>query len=80
VSWTLAAAALPVLALVLAGYVAALGYAVTRPSVPSATQDLADRLLAHHATDGLTAPGAGLTAPGAGLTVARLVFVARRTI
>jgi hypothetical protein len=50
-------AALPVLGLVLAGYVAALAYAVTLPSVPSATQDLADWLLAHHATDGLTSFG-----------------------
>jgi hypothetical protein len=49
--------ALPVLAVVLAGYAAALGYAVTLPSVPSATQGLADWLLAHHATDGLTSFG-----------------------
>jgi hypothetical protein len=48
---------LPVLGLILAGYVAALAYAVTLPSVPSATQDLADWMLAHHATDGLTSFG-----------------------
>jgi hypothetical protein len=45
---------LPVLGAVLAGYVAALGYGVAQPAVPAHDQDLADWLVAHHLTGGLS--------------------------
>ncbi len=53
----LRAAVTTTLAVVLAGYLAALGYAVTRPAVPAFSQDLADWLLAHHVQYGLTSYG-----------------------
>jgi len=43
----------PVLAAVLAGYLAALGWAATQPKLPAETQQLADWLVAHHLTAGL---------------------------
>ncbi len=44
----------PVLALLLACYTAALGYAVAQPAVPAHDQPLADWLAAHHLTYGLS--------------------------
>jgi hypothetical protein len=43
----------PVLAAVLAGYLAALGWAAAQPKQQAETQQLADWLVAHHLTDGL---------------------------
>jgi hypothetical protein len=43
----------PALALVAAGYLAALGYGAAQPSVPPANQPLAGWLVAHRLTDGL---------------------------
>jgi hypothetical protein len=43
----------PVLAAVLACYLAALGYSVTRPTMPAQNQSLTDWLVAHHLTGGL---------------------------
>jgi len=43
----------PVLGLVLAGYLAALGYAAAQPAVPAENQALADWLLAHDLKNGL---------------------------
>jgi hypothetical protein len=45
------------LGLVLAGYLAALGWAVTTPPIPADTQNLADWLTAHRTADGLTSYG-----------------------
>jgi len=47
----------PAMAVVLACYVAALGYTVAQPSVPAISQDLADWLTAHHLTYGLSSYG-----------------------
>jgi len=47
----------PAMAVVLACYVAALGYTVAQPSVPAISQDLADWLTAHHFTYGLSSYG-----------------------
>ncbi len=47
----------PALAVVLACYLAALGYSVTAPPRPAMTQDLADWLVAHHLTYGLSSYG-----------------------
>ena len=44
---------------VLACYLAALGYTVAQPSRPAVTQDLADWLVAHHLTYGLGSYGVG---------------------
>jgi len=44
----------PVMAVVLACYLAALGYTVAQPPLPAVTQDLADWLAAHHLTYGLS--------------------------
>jgi hypothetical protein len=43
----------PVLTAVLAGYLAALGWAAAQPKQQAETQQLADWLVAHHLTDGL---------------------------
>ena len=43
----------PVLAVALAGYLAALGWAAAQPKQQAETQQLADWLVAHHLTDGL---------------------------
>jgi hypothetical protein len=47
----------PAGAVVLACYVAALGYTVAQPTVPAISQDLADWLAAHHLTYGLSSYG-----------------------
>jgi peptidoglycan/LPS O-acetylase OafA/YrhL len=47
----------PALAVVLACYVAALGYTVAEPTVPAISQDLADFLAANHLTYGLSSYG-----------------------
>ena len=47
----------PAMAVVLACYLAALGYTVAQPSRPAITQDLADWLVAHHLTYGLSSYG-----------------------
>jgi hypothetical protein len=47
----------PALSVALACYLAALGYTVAQPSVPAATQDLADWLAANHLTYGLSSYG-----------------------
>jgi hypothetical protein len=47
----------PALSLVLACYLAALGYTVTQPSIPAVSQDLADWLAANHLTYGLSSYG-----------------------
>jgi hypothetical protein len=49
----------PAMAVVLACYLAALGYTVAQPSRPAVTQDLADWLGAHHLTYGLSSYGIG---------------------
>ncbi len=49
----------PAMAVVLACYLAALGYTVAQPSRPAVTQDLADWLAAHHLTYGLGSYGVG---------------------
>jgi hypothetical protein len=43
----------PVLVAVLGCYLAALGYSVTRPTLPAQNQSLTDWLVAHHLTGGL---------------------------
>jgi hypothetical protein len=47
----------PALTAVLACYLAALGYTVAQPSQPARTQDLANWLVAHHLTYGLSSYG-----------------------
>ena len=47
----------PAMAVVLACYLAALGYTVAQPARPATTQDLADWLAAHHLTYGLSSYG-----------------------
>jgi len=47
----------PAMAVVLACYVAALGYTVAQPTVPAISQDLADWLTAHQLTYGLSSYG-----------------------
>jgi len=47
----------PAMAVVLACYLAALGYTVAQPPRPAITQDLADWLAAHHLTYGLSSYG-----------------------
>jgi hypothetical protein len=60
----------PALSLVLACYLAALGYTVAQPSVPAVSQDLADYLAAHHLTYGLSSYGlANTTTLASGETV-----------
>jgi hypothetical protein len=56
-AWTRAAKAwfVPVLAVLAAGYFAALGYGAAQPSVPAENETLATWLLAHRLTDGLAA-------------------------
>ena len=49
----------PVMTVVLACYLAALGYTVAQPSRPAITQDLADWLVARHLTYGLGSYGVG---------------------
>ena len=49
----------PAMIVVLACYLAALGYTVAQPSRPAITQDLADWLGAHHLTYGLSSYGVG---------------------
>ena len=49
----------PAMAVVLACYLAALGYTVAQPPRPAVTQDLADWLAAHHLTYGLSSYGVG---------------------
>jgi len=52
-----AARLVPATAVVLACYVAALGYTVTQPTVPAISQNLADWLAAHNLTYGLSSYG-----------------------
>ena len=52
---------MPALSVVLACYLAALGYTVTKPSVPAISQNLADWLAAHDLTYGLSSYGLGNT-------------------
>ena len=60
----------PALSVVLACYLAALGYAVTKPSIPAVTQNLADWLAANHLTYGLSSYGiANTTTLASGETV-----------
>jgi hypothetical protein len=60
----------PALSLVLAGYLAALGYTVAQPSIPAVSQDLANWLAANHLTYGLTSYGlANVTTLASGETV-----------
>jgi hypothetical protein len=60
----------PALSLVLACYLAALGYSVTKPPVPAVTQNLADWLAANHLTYGLSSYGiANTTTLASGETV-----------
>ena len=47
----------PALSLVLACYLAALGYSVTKPAIPAVTQNLADWLAEHNLTYGLSSYG-----------------------
>jgi hypothetical protein len=47
----------PALSLVLACYLAALGYSTTKPAIPAVTQNLADWLAAHNLTYGLSSYG-----------------------
>jgi hypothetical protein len=47
----------PAMAVVLACYLAALGYTVAQPSRPAISQDLADWLVAHHFSYGLSSYG-----------------------
>jgi hypothetical protein len=55
----LTARLVPAMAVVLACYLAALGYTVAQPSQPAISQDLADWLVAHHFTYGLSSYGIG---------------------
>jgi hypothetical protein len=60
----------PALSLVLACYLAALGYSTTKPASPAVTQNLADWLAAHHLTYGLSSYGiANTTTLASGETV-----------
>jgi hypothetical protein len=60
----------PALSVVLACYLAALGYTVTQPSIPAVSQDLADWLAANHLTYGLSSYGlANTTTLASGETV-----------
>jgi hypothetical protein len=60
----------PALTVVLACYLAALGYTVTQPSIPAVSQDLADWLAANHLTYGLSSYGlANTTTLASGETV-----------
>jgi hypothetical protein len=60
----------PALSVVLACYLAALGYTVTKPGVPAVTQNLADWLAAHNLTYGLSSYGiANTTTLASGETV-----------
>jgi hypothetical protein len=60
----------PALIVALACYLAALGYTVTQPSVPAATQNLANWLSANHLTYGLSSYGiANTTTLASGETV-----------
>ena len=49
----------PAMTVVLACYLAALGYTVAQPPRPAVSQDLADWLVAHHLTYGLSSYGLG---------------------
>lgn len=60
----------PVLAVVLAGYVAALGYAASLPAKPGVSQDLAVWLRAHHTGLGLTRYGLSAYQEGNATTMA----------
>ena len=53
----LTARLVPAMTVVLACYLAALGYTVAQPPKPAITQDLADWLVAHHLTYGLSSYG-----------------------
>jgi hypothetical protein len=57
----LAARLVPALAVVLACYLAALGYTVAQPSQPAITQNLADWLVAHHLSYGVSSYGVANT-------------------
>jgi len=60
----------PALSVALACYLAALGYTVAQPSIPSVTQNLADWLAANHLTYGLSSYGiANTTTLASGETV-----------
>jgi hypothetical protein len=58
---------------ILACYVAALGYGVAQPAVPAQDQALADWLVAHHLKTGLTGPAANVTTLDTGGRVQVLV-------
>jgi hypothetical protein len=65
----------PPLAVLLAGYLAALGYGVAQPAVPAHSQDLADWLIAHRLTGGISAYDEGniLTLDSKGKVQVRVV-------
>jgi hypothetical protein len=68
---------IPALAVVLACYLAALGYSAAQPSQPAMTQDLADWLVAHHLTYGLSSYGIANTttlASGGAVSVRSVSF------
>jgi hypothetical protein len=67
----------PALAVLLACYLAALGYSVTKPAVPAVSQDLADWLVVHHLSYGLTSYGianATTLASGGAVNIRSLSF------
>ena len=73
----LASRLVPAMTVVLACYLAALGYTVAQPSRPAITQDLADWLVAHHLTYGLGSYGVGnatTLASGGAVSVRSLAF------
>jgi len=63
----------PVLGVVVACYVAALGYGVAQPAVPAQNQALADWLVTHHLKTGLTGSAANVTTLDTGGRVRLLV-------
>jgi len=73
----LAARLVPAMAVALACYLASLGYTVAQPSQPAITQDLADWLVAHHLSYGLSSYGVANTttlASGGAVSVRPLAF------
>jgi hypothetical protein len=65
-----------VLGVVLAGYLAALGFACTQPELPVTNQSLADWLLAHHLTSGLAGywQADSVTLDSGGLVKVRAIY------
>jgi hypothetical protein len=73
----LAVRLVPAMAVVLACYLAALGYSVAQPARPAMTQDLADWLVSHHLTYGLSSYGIANTttlASGGAVSVRSVSF------